>query len=198
VTLVDDQGRRISRAASDPVVQQADDLQYEFDEGPCLTAWAQRSLVRIDDMATEQRWPRWCPRALHLGLHATLSAPLVAGDTCLGAMKVYVGEPHVFDERAERLMTMFATQATVVLASVQSCASAQLLSEELRDAIRTRDLVALAKGMLMERHHLDEAGAFRHLLTLSRQPGKTLRTAAQEIAKSSLSAGVVEERRGRA
>src|SRR3712207_9452041 len=37
VTVVDKHGKR-SRAASNAAVEQADALQYEFDEGPCLTA----------------------------------------------------------------------------------------------------------------------------------------------------------------
>src|SRR4051812_9894798 len=46
VTLVDEHGKR-SKAASNELVEQADALQYELEEGPCLTAWRTRQLVRI-------------------------------------------------------------------------------------------------------------------------------------------------------
>src|SRR4051794_24970297 len=59
VTLVDDGGRKTSAGASDPLVERADSLQYELDEGPCLTAWAQRALIRIDDIPADRRWPQW-------------------------------------------------------------------------------------------------------------------------------------------
>src|SRR5207249_2376067 len=44
VTIVDEHGKR-SLAASNQAVERADALQYEFDEGPCLTAWRTRELV---------------------------------------------------------------------------------------------------------------------------------------------------------
>ena len=40
---------------------------------------------------------RWARAAAPLGLHAALSAPLVAGDRTLGAMKVYAELPAAFD-----------------------------------------------------------------------------------------------------
>ena len=58
VTVVDEHGRR-STAASDAAVERADAVQYELDEGPCLTAWRSREPVRVDDTATDRRWPRW-------------------------------------------------------------------------------------------------------------------------------------------
>jgi hypothetical protein len=49
VSMLDPQGRRTSYAATDRVVEQADALQYELGEGPCLTAWgaeeSERDLV---------------------------------------------------------------------------------------------------------------------------------------------------------
>src|SRR3954464_3746512 len=92
VTIADEHGKR-SRAASNQLVEQADALQYEFDEGPCLTAWRTRQLVRIDDTATDPRWPRWNSAAAKLGVPAVLSIPLAADDDSIGAIKVYSDQP---------------------------------------------------------------------------------------------------------
>ena len=92
VTIVDEHGKR-SRAASNLAVEQADALQYEFDEGPCLTAWRTRELVRIDDTTTDGRWPRWNQAVSPLGVRSVLSAPLLVGDESIGAMKVYCERP---------------------------------------------------------------------------------------------------------
>ena len=62
VTLVDDRGGKTTSGASDPVVEKADSMQYELDEGPCLSAWAQRALVRVDEIGSDGRWPRVVPR----------------------------------------------------------------------------------------------------------------------------------------
>ncbi|HWM38134.1 MAG TPA: hypothetical protein VNS49_13560, partial [Streptomyces sp.] len=55
VTLVDDRGGKTTSGASDPVVEKADSMQYELDEGPCLAAWAQRALVRLDEIGSDGR-----------------------------------------------------------------------------------------------------------------------------------------------
>ena len=93
VTLVDDRGGKTTSGASDPVVEKADSMQYELDEGPCLTSWAQRALVRLDEIGSDGRWPRWSRAVEPLGLRAAMSAPLVAGDRSLGAIKVYAQQP---------------------------------------------------------------------------------------------------------
>src|SRR3712207_5434836 len=80
VTLVDEHGGKITAAATDRLAERADALQYKLNEGPCLAAWASRALVRIDEITTDRRWPRWCQAVEPLGLRSCLSAPLVAGD----------------------------------------------------------------------------------------------------------------------
>ena len=68
VTLIDETGRKSTTGASDPLVERADSLQYELGHGPCLTAWAGRTVVRIDDIAADPRWPEWSAAVEPLGL----------------------------------------------------------------------------------------------------------------------------------
>jgi len=55
VSLIDEEGGRTTAAASDEVVREADDLQYELGEGPCLSAWSRRAVVRVDDLSADGR-----------------------------------------------------------------------------------------------------------------------------------------------
>src|SRR3954452_9473724 len=87
VTIADEHGKR-SKAASNQLVERADALQYESDEGPCLTAWRTRQLVRIDDTATDSRWPSWNSAAARLGVRAVLIVALVVHDEGIGAVEV--------------------------------------------------------------------------------------------------------------
>lgn len=79
VTLIDPAGRKISTGATDMVVRQADDLQYQTGQGPCLSAWASAKTVRIDEVATDQRWPVWAAAVSGLPVQSTLSTPLMTG-----------------------------------------------------------------------------------------------------------------------
>lgn len=57
-----------SRAPADRVVAHLDQLQSELDEGPCLSAMREQRTVRIDDLATDGRWPRFADAAMHCGV----------------------------------------------------------------------------------------------------------------------------------
>lgn len=185
VSIIDEHGRR-SWAATDERVERGDALQYELDEGPCLAAAALRQVVRVDDLTEERRWPRWAEAALPLGLRAALSAPLVAGDRGLGALKVYAEAPRAFDAHAERLLTLFSAQAAVLVANVQSYERAQRMTEGLRQAVLDRDVVSVAKGVLMARHGIDEGAAFGMLLARSAQEVAPLREVARTVAGSAV------------
>jgi GAF domain-containing protein len=180
VTIVDEHGKR-SRAASNRLVEQADALQYELDEGPCLTAWGTRQLVRIDDTATDPRWPRWNGAAAGLGVRAVLSVPLVVDDESIGAIKVYSDQPADYGEYEERVMSLFAEQAAILLANTQSLQQARRLSRQLTDALVSRDAIVRATGVLLARGAADQDAAFIALTDAARRSGKTVEQLAREL-----------------
>ena len=185
VSLIDRRRRR-SSGSTDPRVQAADALQYEFDEGPCLAAATNREFVRMDDLATDPRWPRWTTAATDLGLRSVMSYPLVAGDRSMGAIKVYAETPQVFDDHSAQLLALFSAQAAVLVANLQHQERAQRLSGGMREAFRTRDLVCTAKGVLMGRHAVDEATAFGMLLSRGQEGGISVAQAARTVVDSSV------------
>jgi GAF domain-containing protein len=188
VSIIDEQRRR-SSGSTDDRVRAADNMQYELDEGPCLAATAERGLVRIDDLSDDPRWPRWAHAVVPLGLRAAMSTALVAGDASLGAIKVYADQPHTFDRHSEQLLTLFAAQAAMLVGHLQTTERARRLSDGLRQAIHSRDVVSMAKGILMGRHAIDEDAAFGMLLARCEQDGSTVAEAAVGIVESAVRRG---------
>jgi GAF domain-containing protein len=186
ISMLDQGGERVTAAATDELVERADALQYELRQGPCLTAWEQHSVVRIDDIRRDERWPAWRRAVLDVGLRSVLSTPLVAGGTALGALKVYAARPRVFGQREEHLLAMFATQAAILLANLRTAEDAQQISDRLRDALRGRETISLAKGILMAREGIDERAAFLALANQSQRDGTSLRATADRIARSTV------------
>ena len=168
VSVVDEQGKR-SRAASNSMVEQADALQYELDDGPCMTAWRTRELVRIDDTTTDSRWPRWSEAVSPLGVRAVLSAPLLAADESIGAMKVYSTRAQNYGPHDEHVMRLLAAQAAILLANSQSLREARRLSRQLTEALVSRDAIAQATGVLLARGATSQQEAFADLATAARQ-----------------------------
>jgi GAF domain-containing protein len=186
VSLVNQAGKRTT-AASDPLVEQADLQQYQLDEGPCLSAARERALIRIDDLHTERRWPRWREAVAELNLRSVLSAPLVAGDEAIGAIKVYSPEVAAYDERGEHLLTLFAQQAAILLANMQSLQDAQQLSTQLKGALTSRDVIGQAKGVLMAQGAAGEEAAFTMLVSASQRSNVKLHGVARQIVAAVIS-----------
>ena len=185
ISIMDERGRR-SSGSTDARVERADALQYELDEGPCLAAAAGRQVVRVDDLTTDLRWPRWAAAVVPFGLRAAMSAPLVAGATTLGALKVYAEQPGSFDVHTERLLTVASAQAAILVANVQTRERARQLSEGLRQAVRSRDLVSTAKGVVMARHGVPEDVAFGMLVSRTGEGGGTLADVARAVVDSAV------------
>ena len=56
VTIIE-QGRAITVGSTSRMARALDDAQYAAGDGPCLTAAREGVLVRIDDIAADERWP---------------------------------------------------------------------------------------------------------------------------------------------
>jgi len=186
VSLVNQAGKRTT-AASDPLVEQADIQQYQLDEGPCLSATRERAVIRIDDLHSERRWPRWRDAVADLELRSVLSAPMIAGDEAIGAIKVYSREIAAYDDRCEHLLTLFAQQAAILLANMRSLQDAQQLSAELKEALTSRDVIGQAKGVLIAQGAAGEEAAFSMLVSASQRSNVKLHEVARQIVGAVIS-----------
>jgi GAF domain-containing protein len=184
VTLLRADGQPTTSAATDPLIDSLDRLQYGLEEGPCLDAWAGSTVVRSDDLAAEPRWPVWSPQAVGFGVRSVLSAPMEAGDTTWGAIKVYSNSVGSYDQRAEDVLRRFAGQAAIFVSNVHTAKSAERIGDELKETLRSRDVIATATGMVMARKRLDSEDAYRQLVSLARRAQIPLRELAERMVAS--------------
>jgi GAF domain-containing protein len=184
VSLLDAGGERTTSAATDPVVEELDTLQYQLDEGPCLSAWREQATMRSGPLETEQRWPSWSRRAYELGMRSVLSAPLINGERAMGAIKVYSRLAEAYSDRDEDLLRRFATQAAIFVSNVQAVQAAEHLSDSLKETLRFRDLLATARGVVIARRGVGVEDANRHLITESYRSRRLIRDVAQRIVAS--------------
>lgn len=172
-------GRRdvTSQSPSSDLPERVDALQAEVGEGPCLDAVYQERLVRVPDMRTEQRWPRFARRAAEAGAASMLSIRLwVEGDN-LGALNLYGRRPNAFDEESEQIGLLFVSHAAVAMAGAQK-------KDQFAESVATRDLIGQAKGILMERYQIDSLKAFAVLVRVSQSSNRKLRDIAVELANT--------------
>ncbi|WP_016694744.1 GAF and ANTAR domain-containing protein [Rhodococcus rhodochrous] len=184
ITLVEETGGRSTSAATGPMVEDLDALQYDLGQGPCLTAIRDAAAVRADDLEEEERWPQWSGRAVQAGMVSSLSVPLQYAGRIMGALKVYSDRPHAYTADSEDILGRFADQAAILLANMHTLTAAEALNERLRRALRDRDVIATAKGIVMLRENLDADRAVQRLLESSIQRRIAVREVAAEIVAS--------------
>ncbi|MYW94174.1 GAF and ANTAR domain-containing protein [Amycolatopsis rubida] len=164
-----ERGRAIRTVApTEEVVTEIDAVQYRTQQGPCVDAIADHHVYRTGDLAAEDRWPDFAPVAAEFGARSMLSYRLFVTDTTLGALNLYSREQEAFSGQTEDDGRMFATHAAIALVGAQTEA-------DLRAALEHRDVIGMAKGILMQRHDLDdEIRAFRVLVEASQNSNMKL------------------------
>jgi GAF domain-containing protein len=180
VSLIKD-NQRTSVGATDTFVLTADDLQYDLGSGPCLSAWSEGKATYVEDTETDQRWQRWTTAAARTGIRSCFSVPLGEKPHGLGAMKIYAASPGAFTVHDQNILAQLATSAAVLLGHIQASDTPQRISDTFKDNLRVRDLVATARGVVMERLDLPEDEALSYLLTRAGREGLTLHDVAQSV-----------------
>lgn len=192
ITLCTDAGFRTTSATGDFALA-IDQIQYDEGEGPCLEALASKTIQRIEAVSVESRWPAFTPRASEIGFGSNVSFPLDVNGT-VGALNVYSKQERVFDEGALEIGKVFVRQARIALNNAHTYVAARRLSDQLNEALKSRDLIGQAKGIIMEREGVTDAEAFEMLRTISQHTNVKLRLVAEQViaervaATSSLSA----------
>ncbi len=183
VSIIDTDGTRMSVGATNPRVLEADNLQYEFGEGPCITAWSLGESVYIADTRTDDRFPRWASAVEPHGIRSCLSVPLLNTPAGLGAMKVYADTVDAFTDEDRRLLTNLARSAAALLGHIQASDTPQRISNDVKASLAERDTIGVARGILMERLDLDRQAAMNHLIDLATDADTTIGTMAARISE---------------
>ncbi len=163
-----------SRASTGDLSREVDALQGRLGEGPCLDAVWEEEVVRVDDVAAEQRWPRFAREAAALGAGSMMCSQLFVSGDQLGALNLYSRDPGVFDDEAQEIGMMLAAHAAVAIAGAEH-------EQNLRRAVDRRDLIGQAEGILMERYEITADQAFGVLARVSQQTDRRLADIAREL-----------------
>jgi GAF domain-containing protein len=155
-----------------------DEIQQRYKEGPCLSAAWEQHMIRIKDMADEERWPAYCRAATQASpIRSIMSFQLFADHHTMGALNFYAEQPHAFDDDAVELGLILATHTALAWNLVRR-------DEQFRSALASRDIIGQAKGMIMERFTIDAIRAFELLKRLSQNSNTALAVVASRLVES--------------
>jgi hypothetical protein len=112
------EGRVETAAASERNAAEADRIQYDLHEGPCLEAFETGSPVLATELA-DGRWPAFAAQAEVLGWSGALAVPLQTRAAPFGALNVYARRPGVLGPAALEVAGALAEQVAVALANAR-------------------------------------------------------------------------------
>jgi GAF domain-containing protein len=168
-------GRIQTVAGTDDTALLLDELQYILREGPSLDAIRQQQSLLTLDLARDYRWPRYGPHAVAAGARSMLSFCLFTEQQTHGVLNLYADRAHAFSRTTERLGPIFASHAAIALAAART-------RDQLRQAIRGRQVIGEALGVLKEREGLTSEQAFEVLRTASQRLNIKVRELAAHVA----------------
>jgi GAF domain-containing protein len=180
VTLLSDDGPTTTACTHENAAE-VDRYQYEFGDGPCLTAYRDRRVVRVDSMGEDKRWSEFSARAWQRGVRSSLSVPLVVDGRGLGALNFYGRDERAFSPTDEETAEVFAAHASFVLANAEAYWKSRRVSEQLEDALASRAVIEQAKGVIIEQSGVSADEAFDVLRRASQRQNRKLRDVAADI-----------------
>ena len=172
-------------AYSGEMAVQADELQYAEDSGPCMDAGRGGVVLRVDDMLSEERWPRYVARVREQGVRSSLSVPLPYQGNYIGALNIYSSKPGAFV--SPESLSAGRDVAEAIAVAVVNADAHHRLGEQARNlqlAMETRAVIEQAKGVLMAQRRVDADEAFEILRAASQRYNRKLRDIAIGIVES--------------
>ncbi|MDQ4055387.1 MAG: GAF and ANTAR domain-containing protein [Actinomycetota bacterium] len=169
-------GRAESASATDDIAAEADRLQDELQDGPCVDAAFQSENFIVHDVRTENRWPSWAERTAALGIRSSMSVRLTASDETIGALNFYSDQPGTFDGDQDIAM-IFSSHAAAAMANAR-------LVSGLRNAMDSRHSIGMAQGVLAVRYGISYERAFQVLHRYSNDHNIKLRDLADIVLQT--------------
>ncbi|OBG24602.1 ANTAR domain-containing protein [Mycobacterium sp. 852002-51057_SCH5723018] len=173
VLLIED-GEFRSLKPTAPIMIELDTTQCELEEGPCVEAAAVDAVIRSPDVGNDPRWPRFGAAAAEAGVGGVVSYQLYTYSKGSGALNLFSRSTGTFDPEVETIGAMLATHAAALIISANR-------EHQFTSALTSRDVIGQAKGIIMERFHVDAVRAFELLTRLSQDRNTPVRQIAQEL-----------------
>jgi hypothetical protein len=180
--LLIENGRATTAAASSELVVAVDQMQIDADEGPCLDASTRGSTFYAADLIDDPRWPTFGPLAVNAGIRSVLAYSISASRP--SALNLYARLPAAFGATDRAQGQLFATLARLALDSAEDRASDERRTGNLIQALRTREMVGQAQGILMERERITADQAFDVLRRASQHMNIKLREVAETLVET--------------
>ncbi len=176
-------------SASEAGIAQLHRLQLDTGAGPVAETLRFGEARRIDDTASEERWPAVCAAMAAEDLRSCLILPLRTDRAPGGALAVYGRERGSFAGAGHDLALLFAAQGGVAMRNASVYRNCRRLVENLRVAVESRAVIEQAKGILVAEYGWEPEVAFKRLSLLSQNTNRKVRDIAGDLVAGRIQRG---------
>jgi GAF domain-containing protein len=182
--LADTEHRLRNVAVSDERLGHLEELQIRHHEGPCISAFDDKELVRAEDLTQDQRWPDFCQAAVACGVRAVLASPLPYNQDAVGVVAVLSQDRHPWSPEGELALLAFTDLAALLIASMLQGEQQSELAAQLQGALNSRAVIEQAKGVLIGQQGMTAQAAYRQLRDQARAERRKLAAVSAELVNS--------------
>jgi hypothetical protein len=174
-------GHLITIGTSDRAAWEADQVEFDTEDGPCVEALRTGTVAKAIDLATEQRWPAWTAVATLLGFSSAAGIPAQVSPGHRIALNLYAVEPMAFDDKTLHRATIFTEEVARTIPTAVRLFEANERASQLEQALSSRSTIDQAIGVLMTQNRCTAEAAFGILRRASQNRNTKLRDVAAAI-----------------
>lgn len=171
-------------ASSSPEALQMDEIQYEYDDGPCLEAARTNRTVLVRDIGEDPRWPEYSEAISDAGLRSVLGVPIPLDGEIRCGLNIYARDYDAFTEEMVREAEIFARGASKSLRLAVRIAHLAESRENLKAAMGSRTTIDLAAGIIMAQNRCSQDAAITILKAASSARNMKMRDVAAAVVAS--------------
>lgn len=171
-------------ASSDDTAKALDEVQYRFDDGPCLDAARSNRTNHVRNVTTDERWPDYFQAIAETGVRSVLGVPVPLGDDASCALNLYSSSTRAFTDEDIRQAEDYAMTTSVTLRLAIKIANLTDAQDHLTTAMRSRTTIDLAAGIIMAQNRCTQDAAMTILKAASSARNTKLRDVAASVVGS--------------
>jgi len=142
------EGRPATAAVTARIALELDMVQYDTQDGPCLTTFATMNTMRLDLTDRGDAFPHFAPAARRRGVRGVLSIPATWGSELVATLNLY-SRTGPFDESATSVGTVLAAQIAIAVSRSPEFAAARAVVEGAQRRAEDQAEMNVATGLLM-------------------------------------------------
>lgn len=174
ITLLRDR-KAATVASSSEYARKMDEVQYNFGDGPCLSAAREQTIMEVPDVDREKRWSKYIEAITGHGLHSILAVPFALGGEAKAALNLYSETPGEFGAAKVATAKSYVGEASRSLRLAVRVAQNSEYAADLKAAMESRTVIDIAVGIVMGQSHCGQSEAFEILKKASSHRNMKLR-----------------------